>query len=88
MQQYNITDSGLSSMILIQKDKVYRKSGAALKIASQLSFPWPLMYIFVLVPKFIRDKVYDYIGAHRYQWFGKYDECLVPTQAVRSKFVD
>lgn len=88
IEQYDITDSGLSSMILIQNDKIYRKSTAALRIARHLAFPWPLMYAFTLLPAFIRDAVYDYIGGRRYQWFGKYDQCLVPDSSVKSKFIE
>ena len=88
MQQYGLQDSGLSSMILLQNDRVYRKSSAALHIARQMPMPWPLLYGFILVPAFIRDRVYDFIGNHRYQWFGRYDSCWIPDDETRKKFID
>jgi len=88
MKQYHVTESGLSSMILIQNQKVYRKSSAALMIARQIRMPWPILYGFVVIPVFIRDRIYDFIGNHRYQWFGKYDSCWIPDDESRKKFID
>lgn len=88
MQQYQLTDSGLSSMILLENNKVYRKSTAALRIARGLPMPWPLLFAFTLVPEFIRDRLYDLIGKHRYRLFGKYDSCWIPDDESRKKFID
>lgn len=88
LKQYGLIDSGLTSMILLQNNKVYRKSSAALHIAKQIRMPWPLLFGFIIVPGIIRDKVYDFIGSHRYQWFGKYDSCWVPDDESRKKFID
>jgi len=88
LKQYRLTESGLTSMILLQDKKAYRKSSAALRIAKHLRMPWPLLFGFIAVPAIIRDKVYDFIGNHRYQWFGKYDSCWVPDDESRKKFID
>lgn len=87
-KQFGIESPGLTSMILIQNNRAYRKSSAALHIARQLNMPWPLLYMFTIVPPFLRDAVYDYIGSHRYQWFGKYDECLIPDDDTRKRFLE
>jgi predicted DCC family thiol-disulfide oxidoreductase YuxK len=88
MAQHHVEDSGLNSMVLLDNGKVYRKSTAALRIARQLSMPWPLMSIFLLVPAPVRDAVYDFIGRHRYQWFGKYDKCYIPDDDTRERFME
>lgn len=88
MEQYHIEDTGLNSMILLDNGKIYRKSAAALRIARQLSMPWPLLSVFLLVPAFMRDAVYDFIGRHRYQWFGKYEQCYIPDDDTRERFVE
>jgi predicted DCC family thiol-disulfide oxidoreductase YuxK len=88
MSQYGLSDSQLSSMLLLQDNRAYRKSTAALNIAKQLRMPWPLLFMFIVVPTFIRDRIYDYIGNHRYQWFGKYDSCWIPDDETRKKFID
>jgi len=87
-KQYGIENSGLTSMILIQNNRTYRKSTAALQIARQLSMPWPLLYLFIIVPPILRDLVYDFIGRHRYRWFGKFDECRIPDNETRERFLE
>lgn len=78
----------LQSVILIENGQVYRRSTAALRIARHLTSPWPLLYAFMAVPEPIRDAVYDGIAARRYDWFGKRNQCRVPTPALKDRFVD
>ena len=66
------------SVILWQNDRFYFYSEAALKIAVQLRFPWPLFGVFMIVPVFIRDIVYRWIALNRYRWFGKREVCRIP----------
>jgi predicted DCC family thiol-disulfide oxidoreductase YuxK len=87
-KQYGIENAGLTSMILIQNNRTYRKSTAALQIARQLSMPWPLLYLFIIVPPILRDSIYDFIGRHRYQWFGKFDDCRLPDNETRERFLE
>lgn len=88
MKKYSVENSGLTSMILLQDNTAYRKSGAALRIARRLRMPWPLLYVFIVVPPFLRDAVYDFIGNHRYQWFGKFDQCWIPDDETQKRFLD
>jgi predicted DCC family thiol-disulfide oxidoreductase YuxK len=81
-------DNGSSSVILLHRQKAYTKSSAALTIAKQLDWPWPLLYGFILVPKFLRDAVYDFIGKRRYRWFGKQDRCWIPPQPLQHRFIE
>jgi predicted DCC family thiol-disulfide oxidoreductase YuxK len=76
------------SLVLLSEDKVYTKSTAALRIAKKLSGLYPLLYIFIVVPPFIRHAVYDLIGRNRYRWWGKEDSCRMPTPELRQRFVD
>ena len=86
--QLGIENTDLTSMILVENNRSYRKSTAALRIARQLKMPWPLLYAFIIVPSFIRDAVYDFIGRHRYQWFGKFDQCWIPDDETRERFLE
>lgn len=76
------------SVILIENGRTYDRSSAALRIAKKLNGLWPLLYIFIIVPKPIRDAVYNLIGRNRYKWFGKTEACMIPTPEVRSRFLD
>ena len=77
-----------NSLVLIDQGKVYQKSTGALRIAKQLSFGWSLLYVFILVPPFIRNPIYDFIAANRYKWFGKKEACWIPTPALKNLFLD
>ena len=85
---HDAADNGLDSVILIYRGQLYRKSRAALRTALLLHRAWPLLGVFLLVPRFIADPVYDYIGRHRYQWFGKMDACGLPDTEQRWRFLD
>lgn len=76
------------AVVYIENGKVYLGSTAALKIGQGLIFPWSLLsFVGFVVPKFIRDWVYNQIAQHRYQWFGKKDVCMVPTESLRARFL-
>jgi predicted DCC family thiol-disulfide oxidoreductase YuxK len=76
------------SIILIDDGVAYFRSDAPLRIARRLRFPWPLAYGLLIVPRFIRDRVYDFIAARRYRWFGRQDACMLPTPELRSRFLE
>ncbi len=75
------------SLILVEGDHYSEKSTATLRLLKYLRFPWPLFYVFIIVPTFIRDAIYDIIGKHRYQWFGKRTTCRVPSKEEQSRFL-
>lgn len=75
------------SIVLVEDGRLSFRSDAALRIVRHLSFPWPLAYGFIVVPKFIRDRVYDFVAAHRYRWFGRREACMVPTPDLRRRFL-
>lgn len=75
------------SIVLIENDVVHVKSDAVLRIARQLDGAWPLLALFRLVPRSVRDLVYDFVARHRYRWFGKRDTCRVPTPDLQSRFL-
>ena len=85
---HNAADNGLDSVVLIYQGQLYRKSRAALRTAMLLNRAWPLMGVFLLLPRCIADRVYDYIGRHRYQWFGKKESCALPESDQRWRFLD
>ena len=87
IEHYTIDTSKMDSIILFTPGKgMHYKSTAALKVASQLGFPTNVFAIFLIVPNFIRNWVYDYIAKNRYKWYGKKESCMIPTPELRSKF--
>lgn len=86
LQFYN-KKIGLQSIVLIEDNKVYDKSTAALRIARKLNPLWNILYIFIIVPKNLRDLVYDYIAKYRYKWFGKQDSCMLFIKEYKNRFI-
>lgn len=88
MRQHNLQTGVFNSFIFIENEKVYTESTAALKVCKYLTGLWPLLYGFIIVPKFIRDGIYKWIAKNRYKWFGKREQCMIPTPETRSRFLD
>jgi predicted DCC family thiol-disulfide oxidoreductase YuxK len=79
---------GNESVVLLEKGKAYRRSTAALRIARRLDGLWPLLAALLIVPRPLRDAVYDWIGRRRYRWFGKRDACWRPQAQLAERFLD
>lgn len=87
INQLGLSELSENSFILIESSKVFTKSTAALLIAKNLSGLWPILYIFTIIPKPIRDFVYGIVARNRYSWFGKRESCMIPTHEVKRKFL-
>ena len=79
--------SQIDSIILIEDDRAYVHSSAALRILRRLGAPWSWLYVFVVVPRPIRDWAYKLFAKYRYRIFGRKDECMRPTADVRARFL-
>lgn len=87
LSQHGISSTPLQSVILLDNGKVYTQSSAALRICRHLRGGWKLAYGLIIIPRFIRDFVYNIIARNRYHWFGKKDTCMVPSPEVRERFL-
>ena len=88
LPKYDIHPTSLSSVVLIDKGKVYTQSSAAIRMYKYLDGGWKLFYGCIIIPKFIRDFLYNIVARNRYKWFGKKDECMIPAPEVRERFLD
>ena len=88
LPQYNINPAVLTSVIFIEKGIAYRASTAALKVCKYLDGGWKLLYFFIIIPAFLRNGIYNWIGKNRYKWFGKQENCMLPTPEQRARFVE
>ena len=86
--KYQLPKENFNSFILIDKGKAYNRSTAGFKVYGKLPWYWKWTQIFWIVPRFITDAVYDLIARNRYKWFGKKEECMIPTPEIRSRFLD
>ncbi len=76
------------SVILLEEGRCFTRSTAALRIARRLSGMWPLLYPLILVPAPVRDSIYDWVARNRYRWFGKLEQCRLPTPALATRFLE
>ena len=74
--------------MLIEEGNLYTKSTGALRMLKHIGGFWSIAYVFIIVPKFIRDAVYNLIARNRYRWFGKKNECWLPKPEWKAKFLD
>ncbi|MDI9257100.1 thiol-disulfide oxidoreductase DCC family protein [Flavobacterium sedimenticola] len=83
-----INTKNIDSIILYEPGKAYYyKAEAALQIVKELGGLYAGLRVFAVFPAFINNAVYDYVARHRYQWYGKRESCMVPTQELRAKFL-
>ncbi|MBM4138337.1 MAG: thiol-disulfide oxidoreductase DCC family protein [Nitrospira sp.] len=75
------------TFLLLERGRVFTKSTAALRMVRQLPGLWPLLYAGIVIPRPLRDALYDYVARRRYHWMGKSDICRVPTPAEHERFV-
>ena len=87
LNKYGIDKVETDSVVLIEDDRAYLHSSAALRIVRKLPGLWPILYAFIIVPKSIRDWVYRLFAKHRYRLFGRQDQCMVPTPEARARFL-
>lgn len=87
VNQFGIDPNETDSIILIKGQKHYIRSSAALRVAKGLSGGYPLFYVFMIIPTFIRNWVYDYIAKNRYKWYGMSESCMIPTEELKSRFL-
>lgn len=88
-RERGIDTSQVDSIILIDPGNAYYiKSTAALEIAKRMDGLYPMLQLFLILPASVRDWGYDYISKNRYKWFGKRDECKIPTPDEKAKFIE
>lgn len=87
LKQYGVSKE-IDSLVVIEKQKVYIKSSAALQICRKLTGFWRFFSILGVFPPIFRDYFYDMFAKNRYHWFGKRDSCILPTAEMQKRFLD
>jgi predicted DCC family thiol-disulfide oxidoreductase YuxK len=88
LAKFKLQKFEIDTIILIQGEEYFTKSTAALKITKNIKGGIKILYPFIILPKKIRDIIYDLIAKNRYSLFGKRDVCRVPTEKERKKFLE
>ena len=84
--KHTIPENYSGSIVLIEDEKIFFKSTAALLISKKLNGLWSWLYVFIIVPVPFRDLVYNWIARHRSSWFRNQETCMVPDARARELF--
>lgn len=87
LARYDIEISSQDTVWLIWNNEALCRSAAVLRVAALLGFPYSLLRIGRIIPRFIRDAMYDFVAKRRHSWFGKREACRLPTAAERERFL-
>lgn len=88
LSKFDLPNDKLDSIILVENNEYYLRSTAALKILRRLGALWKIVYVFMLVPRPVRDYIYDIVARNRYKWYGKRAECMIPSSDIESRFLE
>ncbi len=88
MRELGFNPEEAKTFVLIADGKAYVKSDAAIRISRYFRGAWKLLGVARIMPRPIRDRVYDVIDRNRYKWFGRFDTCMVPTPDLRARFIE
>ena len=78
----------VDSIVLYQPNLAYFvESDAVIEIAKQLGGIYQFIQLGQIFPKSLRDALYRYFAKNRYKWYGKKEECSIPSSEIKSKFL-
>lgn len=86
-KKHSLPVADLDSVVLIASGKIFIKSAAVLQVARELGGYYSFLYALRIIPGCIRDSIYDWVAKNRYGWFGKRDSCMIPTEALKNRFL-
>jgi predicted DCC family thiol-disulfide oxidoreductase YuxK len=87
LKNLSLSTNEFDTFYFIQGNRYYTKSSAGLKVLKGLDGPWKLLYPLILVPKPLRDSIYRFVAKNRYKWFGKKEECMLPSPEMKKRFL-
>lgn len=88
LSDLKLDQQNFTSILYLRGNQVFTRSTAVILILSDLGGGWNAMRIFYVIPKSWRDKIYDWIANNRYRWFGKKNQCMMPTPELKNRFLD
>ena len=87
LEQYGLSTQTLETIVVLEGGQARVRSDAALHLARRLPWPWPALAVFRILPRPLRDALYDFVARHRYRWFGRTESCMLPTPDVADRFL-
>jgi predicted DCC family thiol-disulfide oxidoreductase YuxK len=88
LKRFHLPIDYTDSLLLLSKDNLYSKSIAVFRIAGFLLFPFSSFQYFKFIPTFLTDSIYNLVARNRFLFLGKKDECPIPSEKLRNRFVN
>jgi predicted DCC family thiol-disulfide oxidoreductase YuxK len=88
LRRHGLPEDALETIVVLDSGRAWLRSDGALLLARRLPWPWPLLYVFRLCPRSLRDAIYSWIARNRYRWFGRRESCMLPTAEGSARFLD
>jgi predicted DCC family thiol-disulfide oxidoreductase YuxK len=86
-RSHGLDPADVQTFVLISGGKILVRSDAAIEVASRFGGAWRILPVFRLVPRVARDWIYSVVARNRYRWFGRTDACMIPTPAIKDRFL-
>ena len=87
LRKFGLSTDDFDSFVLIEGPRLSLRSTAMLRLCRRLKGPWALLYLLIIIPRPIRDFVYNIVARRRYMWFGKKQACFIPSADIRDRFL-
>lgn len=88
LRRHGLDTDLLQTIVVLEGGRVRLRSDAALLLARRLPWPWPLLAVFVVCPRPLRDALYALVARNRYRWFGRRESCMLPSAETAARFLD
>jgi len=88
LQKLGLPRDDFRTFVLVKGEKYFLRSTAALRVLRELGGVWELFYVFIFIPRPLRDFIYGIISKSRYRIFGKRDSCMIPTPDISQRFLE
>ncbi len=87
LARFGLDQEHFDTAVLVDGDRIFTRSDAALEILRQLGFPWSAVAVLRWAPRSLRNVVYDWVARNRYRWFGRQEKCLLPRPEWKQRFL-
>ena len=88
LEEYGLAKDTMDTTVLIEKGKAYTHADVALLMGPRLNIWWSWVRLLWIIPRPVRNTVYNWVARNRYRWFGKQEACLLPKPEWKTRFVD
>jgi predicted DCC family thiol-disulfide oxidoreductase YuxK len=87
-KHFDLAPVDYETNILLEDGRAWLKSEGSIRIFERLGFPWSLMSIGRLLPRPVRDWLYEIIARNRLRWFGVRQTCYLPDPSQADRFLE